>query len=68
MSSANIFRIYDLSCEPGVMADVRNEIDEVLKKHNGELTSRALYDMKLLDAVCKESQRLNPADLCRCLS
>ncbi|CAK4034814.1 ent-kaurene oxidase [Lecanosticta acicola] len=55
--------LYDLSCEPKIMEDVRSEIGEVLQRNGGQMTSRALYEMKLLDAVCKESQRLNPADL-----
>ncbi|KAK1580583.1 cytochrome P450, partial [Colletotrichum navitas] len=55
--------LYDLAAEPEIMDDVRKEIASVLRKHNGEITSKALFDMKLLDACCKESQRLNPADL-----
>jgi hypothetical protein len=45
------------------MDDLRSEIAAVTAKYNGEINPRAIYDMKLFDAVCKESQRLNPADL-----
>lgn len=55
--------LYDLCCEPKIMDELRTEIATVLAKHNNELTARAVFDMTLLDAVCKESQRLNPADL-----
>ncbi|KAL0938409.1 ent-kaurene oxidase [Colletotrichum truncatum] len=55
--------LYDLAAEPEILSDVRREISDVLRKHDGKITSKTLFDMKLLDAVCKESQRLNPADL-----
>ncbi|KZL80201.1 ent-kaurene oxidase [Colletotrichum incanum] len=55
--------LYDLAAEPEIMSDVRQEIVNVLRKHDGRITVKTLFDMKLLDAVCKESQRLNPADL-----
>ncbi|KAL5940714.1 hypothetical protein ACKVV1_008384 [Pyricularia oryzae] len=55
--------LYDLAAEPEIMQDVREEIHRVLQEHDGKITSKMLFDLKLLDAVCKESQRLNPADL-----
>lgn len=59
--------LYDLAAEPEIMQDVREEIHRVLQEHDGKITSKMLFDLKLLDAVCKESQRLNPADLRMCL-
>ncbi|KAI6355514.1 hypothetical protein MCOR25_008160 [Pyricularia grisea] len=55
--------LFDLAAEPQVMEDLREEIHRVLQEHDGKITSKMLFDLKLMDAVCKESQRLNPADL-----
>ncbi|TLS24970.1 hypothetical protein PpBr36_06866 [Pyricularia pennisetigena] len=55
--------LFDLAAEPEIMKDVRDEMHRVLQEHDGNITSKMLFDLKLLDAVCKESQRLNPADL-----
>lgn len=33
--------------------------------HDGVWTSRALFELKLLDSFMKESQRLSPGSLCK---
>lgn len=43
---------------PGIIEDLRKEIKEVMEKHDNVLTNKALYDMRLLDSVMKESQRV----------
>jgi cytochrome P450 len=45
---------------PGLVERLRAEMEDVMAKHDGVLSNKALYDMKLLDSVMKESQRLNP--------
>ncbi|KAI1422558.1 cytochrome P450 monooxygenase [Xylaria sp. FL1777] len=49
----------DLIQHPETLQAVRNEIVQVLKADGWKKTS--LYNMKLLDSVIKESQRINPA-------
>lgn len=51
---------YDLVTIPGLIHTLRAEIEDVMAKHDGLLSNKALYDMKLLDSVMKESQRMNP--------
>lgn len=50
---------------PDVIEEVREEIRSVLAAHDGVMTSHALFEMKLLDSVMKESQRVNPGSLVR---
>ncbi|OTB03695.1 hypothetical protein M426DRAFT_321621 [Hypoxylon sp. CI-4A] len=57
--------LYDLVVRPDVIEEVREEIRSVLAKHNGVMTSHALFEMKLLDSVMKESQRVNPGSVVR---
>ena len=37
----------------------------MLAAHDGIWTSRALFELKLLDSFMKESQRLSPGSLCK---
>ncbi|KXT16518.1 hypothetical protein AC579_1349 [Pseudocercospora musae] len=46
--------IFDLACEPKIVEDLRAEIDTVLAAHDGKVTARSLYEMKLLDALMCE--------------
>lgn len=57
--------LYDLVVRPDIVEEVREEIRSVLAEHDGVMTSRALFDMKLLDSVMKESQRMNPGSMIR---
>ncbi|KAK2608288.1 hypothetical protein N8I77_006906 [Diaporthe amygdali] len=58
--------LYDLIgyC-PEVISDLREEIRTVLAAHDGNITSEALYQMKLLDSVMRESARVNPTNVMR---
>jgi cytochrome P450 len=58
-----VHRFYDLVTIPGLVQVLRAEMEDVLEKHDGVLSNKALYDMKLLDSVMKESQRMNPLGL-----
>ncbi|KAK6215491.1 ent-kaurene oxidase [Colletotrichum tabaci] len=55
--------IIDAMCElvirPDLVSEIRDEVARVLKEHGGEFTANALFDMKLLDSVIRESQRHN---------
>lgn len=58
--------LYELATRPEVVALLREEAREVLAAHGGRLaTTRALYDLRLLDSVLKESQRVNPTSATR---
>lgn len=51
---------------PGVIEDLRGEIRGVLEDTDGVMTTNALFRMKLLDSVMKESQRVNPLSMGEC--
>lgn len=53
------WRLYDLAIRPKVVKGLREEIKTVLGDNGGIMTTQALYDMKLVDSVMRESQRLN---------
>ncbi|KAI1100328.1 cytochrome P450 [Jackrogersella minutella] len=57
--------LYDLVVRPDVIEEVRKEVRTVLAANNGVMTSHALFEMKLLDSVMKESQRVNPGSMVR---
>jgi hypothetical protein len=63
--SANSSRgsIYDLLSRPELVEELRQEIKTVLAANDGVMTTHALFEMKLLDSVMKESQRHNPGNL-----
>ncbi|KAK7935615.1 Cytochrome P450 monooxygenase ATR2 [Apiospora marii] len=56
--------VTDLLCDvvirPDLVDELRAEIKRVLDDHDGVATTHALYEMKLLDSVMRESQRWNP--------
>lgn len=52
-SSTTTFAVWELSHHTEYQDKVRQEINEVLAKHNGELTYDALSEMTYLDMVIK---------------
>ncbi|KAK6834495.1 hypothetical protein PG987_009189 [Apiospora arundinis] len=50
----------DVVIRPELVDELRAEIKQVLRNNDGVLTTQALYEMKLLDSVMRESQRWNP--------
>jgi cytochrome P450 monooxygenase-2 len=50
-----------LARRPGLVEELRKEITDVLQAEGWKKTS--LYNMKLLDSVIKESQRLRPISM-----
>lgn len=58
----------DVVIRPELVDELRAEIKQVLRNNDGVLTTQALYEMKLLDSVMRESQRWNPISQCLCPS
>ncbi len=54
------FSISQMISLPEVVEACREEIRRVLKETDGVMTTNALFNMKLVDSVMRESQRLNP--------
>ncbi|ETS79291.1 hypothetical protein PFICI_09144 [Pestalotiopsis fici W106-1] len=57
--------LYDIAVQPELVKELRHEIRSVMAANGGKLTTHALFEMKLLDSVMKESQRINPGNLVR---
>ena len=56
--------IYDLCANPEFFTPLRKEIEQQIDSE-GNFTVSALNDMRKLDSLMKESQRLNPLNLSR---
>lgn len=52
-SSTTTFAVWELALHPEYQEKLRKEINDVLAKHNGELTYDALSEMSYLDRVVK---------------
>jgi len=59
-SSVMTFCTYELALNQGIQDRLRAEIEEVLEKHNGEVTYDAIIEMKYLDMVFNETVRRHP--------
>ncbi|XP_024215216.1 probable cytochrome P450 6a14 [Halyomorpha halys] len=51
------YLLYELSANPEVQEKVHKEIEDVLKKHNGDITWDALKEMKYVEMVIAETLR-----------
>ncbi|XP_011865449.1 PREDICTED: uncharacterized protein LOC105560707 [Vollenhovia emeryi] len=60
VSTLMCFAAHEIAVKPDIQAKLRNEVDEVLKTNNGELTYDTLNGMQYLDAVVNETLRLWP--------
>lgn len=45
------FTCYEMALNPTIQAELRIEINKVLKKYNGECTHEAIQEMQLLDMI-----------------
>ncbi|XP_076271103.1 putative cytochrome P450 6a13 isoform X1 [Rhynchophorus ferrugineus] len=59
-ASAITFTLLELSRNPGIQNKVKQEISEILKEFNDEITYDSLMRMKYLDMVINETLRLYP--------
>jgi cytochrome P450 family 6 len=55
-----MFMSYELALNQDIQDRLRDEINEVLERHNGEVTYDAIMDMKYLDMVFNETLRRWP--------
>nr|XP_012145775.1 PREDICTED: cytochrome P450 9e2-like isoform X1 [Megachile rotundata]XP_012145776.1 PREDICTED: cytochrome P450 9e2-like isoform X1 [Megachile rotundata]XP_012145777.1 PREDICTED: cytochrome P450 9e2-like isoform X1 [Megachile rotundata] len=54
------FTAYEIAANPDIQKTLQDEIDQVLKDCNGDVTYEALNNMKYLDAILNESLRMHP--------
>ncbi|XP_021923338.1 probable cytochrome P450 6a13 [Zootermopsis nevadensis] len=54
------FCLYELSVNPDLQEHLRAEIDDVLEKHDGNITYDAIQEMNYLDKVISETLRKYP--------
>nr|WCC58061.1 cytochrome P450 [Pharsalia antennata] len=59
-SSAMTFMLYELAANPKCQQKLREEINAVIEKCNGEFSYDALKDMAYLEACINESLRIHP--------
>ncbi|KAJ9594230.1 hypothetical protein L9F63_014390 [Diploptera punctata] len=59
-SSATTFMLYELSKHPEAQNRLREEISQVLQKHNNQVTYEAIQEMKYMDMVVNETLRKYP--------
>nr|AFI45033.1 cytochrome P450 CYP6DE3 [Dendroctonus ponderosae] len=59
-SSTSTFTLFALSQHQDIQEKVRNEINEVLERHDGKLCYDAVMEMEYLDKVIRESLRKYP--------
>ncbi|KAF6807699.1 cytochrome p450 [Colletotrichum musicola] len=52
--------LYQLAIRPELVDEVREEVRSVIARFDGKLSPSALHELKILDSVMKEAQRLNP--------
>ncbi|EFN83828.1 Cytochrome P450 9e2, partial [Harpegnathos saltator] len=54
------FISHELGTDPNIQTKLRQEVDQVLEKSNGEVTYEAINQLKYLDAVVSEALRKYP--------
>lgn len=66
-ASTMSFCLYEISLNTDVQSKMREEVDEILQKHNGKLNYQALQEMNYMEAVINGKTILSMfvCDLCR---
>ncbi|XP_063930105.1 probable cytochrome P450 6a23 [Zophobas morio] len=59
-STTMAFALYELARHQDIQDKLRDEINTVLAKHNGEITYESIQDMKYMDQVINETLRKYP--------
>nr|UOV22656.1 cytochrome P450 6a23 [Epicauta chinensis] len=59
-STTMTFALYELARQPRIQQKLRKEINDVLQKHNNQITYDAIKDMKYMNQVIKETLRKYP--------
>ncbi|XP_017468838.1 PREDICTED: probable cytochrome P450 6d4 [Rhagoletis zephyria] len=59
-SSSAAFTIFELAQYPDLLARAKKEVDEVLERHNGQLSYDALREMSFLELCLQETNRKYP--------
>lgn len=65
------FMIHELALHQDIQEKCSEEVRNVLKKYNGELSGEALFEMKYLEMTMDETMRMHPLAHCvdrRCVS
>jgi len=65
-STTAVQALYDMISRPEYIQPLRDEIKTQLMKHNG-WTKSTVNSMVKMDSFLRESQRLHPPSLCKCL-
>lgn len=60
-SSAIAYTLYELTQNEDLMKRAQEDVEESLKKHEGEMTYDSIMDMKFIDLCVKETLRKYPA-------
>jgi len=70
-STTMTFCLYELALNPDIQQRVRNEIDTVLERHDGNITYESVFEMEYLDKVVSgKSTRFSVLNrsMCSCIS
>ncbi|CAD7079491.1 unnamed protein product [Hermetia illucens] len=59
-STTMMFALYELSLNPAIQEKARQEIDEVLNKHDGMITYESIKEMVYVDKIISETLRKYP--------
>ena len=67
-SATMTFCLYELAMNPDIQERVRNEIDNVLDRHGGNITYESFFEMEYLDKVVhgKSGKQTNPTHRLSC--
>ncbi|XP_054265248.1 cytochrome P450 6j1-like [Macrosteles quadrilineatus] len=60
-STTTTMALYEMARQPDILAKAVQEVDQVLKRHGGQITYQSLKDMAYLEQVIYETLRLYPS-------